>query len=163
MNIRRALVRDAQALISLERALAEAKLGMVTAPHQVRTLEKEQERLEQLPEGSLCIVGDIDGRIAGVADLKNLTPVRCNHVGVLSVGVHPDFQRRGVGRALMEHLIAHARERGLVRLELYVRSDNDRAQSLYRSLGFAHEGTRVKFVRLDDGTYIDDFIFSMFL
>jgi putative acetyltransferase len=163
INVRQANVDDAEALLVLERALAEAKSGMVTAPDQVRTIEKERERLAPPTDASLAIVAEIDGRIAGNAGLKQLAPMRCKHVGVLFVGVHPDFQRRGVGRALMQHLIAHAKAQGLVRLELYVRSDNHKAQALYESLGFSHEGTRVKFVLLDDGSYIDDFIYALFL
>jgi len=63
----------------------------------------------------------------------------------------------------MRHLIDHARTQRLVRLELYVRADNTRAHALYLSLGFTHEGTRARLIRLDDGTYVDDFTFSMFL
>jgi len=171
MQIRRTAVGDAERLTVLERALAHAKIGMVISPDQVRTIDRERALIrETLDEdgSTLGIVAELGDRIVGTALLKQLGPSRCRHVAVLSVGVHPDFQRRGIGRALMEHLIAHARASGLVRLELYVRSDNDRAQTLYRSLGFAHEGTRARFVRLDDGTarlpeYADDFIFSMFL
>ena len=51
---------------------------------------------------------------------------------------------------------------GLKRLELNVRSDNQAAQALYRGLGFHHEGTRSKFIRLDDGTLIDDWVMALF-
>lgn len=46
--------------------------------------------------------------------------------------------------------------RGLHRLELYVRSDNERALGLYLSLGFETESVRRDFVRLDDGSFLDD-------
>jgi len=52
---------------------------------------------------------------------------------------------------------------GISRLELYVRADNVAAQALYRGLGFVHEATRARFIRLDDGTFIDDFVYRRFL
>jgi putative acetyltransferase len=108
------------------------------------------------------VVAEVDGVIVGDAELKQLAPKRCAHVGVLFVGVHPDFHRRGIGRALMQYLIDHGREQGLKRLELNVRSDNHAAIALYRAVGFRHEGTRERFIALDDGTLIDDWTMAMF-
>jgi ribosomal protein S18 acetylase RimI-like enzyme len=109
------------------------------------------------------LVAESDGVIVGSGDLRQLSPARCAHVGVLAVGVHPEHQRRGIGRALVSALIEHARAAGLLRLELYVRADNPRAIALYRSLGFEHEGTRARFVRLPDGTFVDDWIMARFI
>jgi putative acetyltransferase len=164
--IRKAAVADAEQMISLDRALAENGRGMVLDPDQINTLEEERARIgvTLATEGATCgIVAEIDGRIVGSAFLKQLGPARCRHVGLLSVGVHPDHQRTGVGRALMTHLVDHARACGLERLELYVRGDNAPAQALYVSLGFKQEGTRARFIKLADGAYVDDFIFCRFL
>ena len=43
----------------------------------------------------------------------------------------------GLGRVLMLQLIAEARQRGAREVFLEVRADNQDAQALYRSLGFA--------------------------
>jgi putative acetyltransferase len=167
--IRANTVADAEQMIELDRVLAEAGRGMVLVPSQVATLEEERRRLEEQRRAivngdvTLGIVAEIDGRIVGSASLKQLRPARCRHVGILAVGVHPDFQRQGIGRALMKHLIEHARTCKLERLELYVRGDNAPAQALYVSLGFVQEGTRARFIKLEDGTYVDDFIFCRFL
>ena len=104
-----------------------------------------------------------DRTVVGSAELQQLFPLRCSHVGVLSLGVHPDFQQRGIGRELLRAIIEHARESGLVRLELYVRQDNLPARKLYEDLGFQHEGTRARFVRLADGSMVDDWIMVRFL
>lgn len=171
-KIRWTSVADAQQVIDLDRTLAVAGRGMVLTPEQMRTLDEEQQRIDDIyramsaGDATLSIVAEVtepSPRIVGSADLRQLGPARCHHVGSLSVGVHPEFQRRGIGRALMLHLIGHATSFGLLRLELYVRSDNREAQALYRSLGFTHEGTRARFIRLDDGTFIDDLIFARFL
>ncbi len=51
--------------------------------------------------------------------------------------VTAEYRNRGVGRALMNHLIELSRERGYCKLTLEVRCDNPSAQQLYRSTGFA--------------------------
>lgn len=168
-RIRTARLADAEGLVALDRVLASAGAGMVIAPEQVRTVDAERARLDELERGaeagqaSCAIVAELEGRIVGSADLRQLSPARCRHVAVVSVGVHPDVQRRGLGRALMQHLLDHARRRGLHRIELYVRADNTKAHALYESLGFRHESTRRDFVRNDDGTFLDDRIYALFL
>jgi GNAT superfamily N-acetyltransferase len=52
---------------------------------------------------------------------------------VQSVYVHPSARRRGVARAIMEHLLRYAREATLVSLTLHPSSD---ARHLYTALGF---------------------------
>lgn len=140
---------------------------MIIAEDQVRSVDEERTRLDRLgPTGlTRVFVAELIGAmaVAASAELRQLAPQRCRHVGVLSLGVHPGAQRRGLGRALLEHVIATARSIGLVRLELYVRDDNHRAKALYESVGFARESARARFVRLEDGRHIDDLIMAMFL
>ncbi len=89
------------------------------------------------------------------------------HVGVLGIGVHPAAQGLGVGRQLMEHLLAWVRAhrdpggQRVLRVELQVRADNPRAIALYRSLGFEHEGTRRAFIHADDGRLVDDLLMGL--
>jgi ribosomal protein S18 acetylase RimI-like enzyme len=162
-RIRPATVTDAAALAALQRAQIVAGAGMVQSVEQSPTKEEVVARFASYQGATLRVVAEVDGSIVGDAELKQLAPKRCAHVGVLYVGVHPNFHRRGIGRALMQHLIDHARSRGLTRLELNVRSDNEPAKGLYRALGFHHEGTRERFIALDDGTVIDDWTMALFL
>jgi N6-L-threonylcarbamoyladenine synthase len=55
---------------------------------------------------------------------------------VQTIAVEPGFRGRGLGRKLMNRLIAEARRLGASDLFLEVRADNPVAQSLYESLGF---------------------------
>ncbi len=170
-TLRPASVSDAASSIELDHALIADGRGLVITEDQVRTLDQESRRIDQMyaawsaGDASMIAVAEIQGSsgIVGSAALQQLGPSRCRHVGVVSLGVHPQAQRLGIGRALMTYLVDRARAFDLVRLELCVRADNDRAQALYRSLGFRHEGTRERFVRLEDGAYVDDLIFALFL
>jgi ribosomal protein S18 acetylase RimI-like enzyme len=60
-----------------------------------------------------------------------------NAAEVKRMFVDPDWRGHGVGRALMETVIAGARARGYRTLRLGTLHDMDAAQGLYRSLGFS--------------------------
>lgn len=61
---------------------------------------------------------------------------------IVTLAVHPDFRRHGVGRRLMEALLAEARQRRVERVTLEVRVHNTAAQHLYHDLGFVIIGYR---------------------
>jgi [ribosomal protein S18]-alanine N-acetyltransferase len=61
---------------------------------------------------------------------------------LLDVAVAPEARRRGVGRKLVEHVLAHARATGMRMVLLEVRVSNDIAVALYRSAGFVESGVR---------------------
>jgi ribosomal protein S18 acetylase RimI-like enzyme len=50
--------------------------------------------------------------------------------------VHPDQRRRGIASDLLKFVVAQARAEGLVRLTLLTDMQNERAQALYRRVGF---------------------------
>lgn len=169
VRLRTASLDDAAGIVALDLVLAERGDGMVLTPDQVRTADAERARLAasmspSTPASTFVVAERLDdGKIVGTAGLGQLSPTRCRHVGILGLGIHPEVQRMGLGRALMQALLEHGRAHGLRRLELYVRADNPGAIALYRSLGFQREGTRTSFVRLDDGTFVDDHVFALHL
>jgi ribosomal-protein-alanine N-acetyltransferase len=61
---------------------------------------------------------------------------------ILNVCVHPDFQRRGIGRRMLRRLIALARRQDADSAFLEVRESNAGAIALYRSEGFDEIGMR---------------------
>ena len=61
---------------------------------------------------------------------------------LLLIGVSPDWQGVGVGAQLLKELINRSREQGRKLIYLEVRSGNERAIRLYRSLGFLDIGVR---------------------
>ena len=73
--------------------------------------------------------------VVGIGALRALP----DNTGELkSMRTHPDHLRRGVASALLDHLLAEARTRGLTRLSLETGTGPafDPALSLYRSRGF---------------------------
>lgn len=61
---------------------------------------------------------------------------------ILTVGVVPAARRRGIARRLLDGLLAEACQRSAAEAFLEVRVDNDAAQALYASAGFAEVGLR---------------------
>ncbi len=87
------------------------------------------------------LVAEVDGHAVGhLGILTNRAPRR-KHVASFGIGVHPDFQGRGVGTALLTEMVNLADNwLNLLRVELSVASDNARAIGLYEKFGFVVEG-----------------------
>ena len=64
---------------------------------------------------------------------------------ILNLAVHPDHRRAGLGRMILNRLLAEAISRKLGQVSLEVRVSNIAALSLYRSFGFSVEGRRPHF------------------
>ena len=58
-------------------------------------------------------------------------------INVHDLAVHPDYQGQGIGKSLLEKVIAYAKTNQQCALTLEVRKDNVNALKLYRRLGFA--------------------------
>ncbi|MBC7605107.1 MAG: GNAT family N-acetyltransferase [Ramlibacter sp.] len=112
--------------------------------------------LEKIEPHSCRLVAVAGDQIVGNAGLHlTQTSLRRSHVRYLGIGVHPAWQGRGIGRQLIERLIDWADNwTHVLRIELHVHADNERARSLYESLGFVEEG-RHKAYALKAGRYVD--------
>lgn len=85
------------------------------------------------------------GRVAGMANAL-ITVSTAEGAPVLlleDVIVSADYRGRGLGRRLIEHVLAWAREEGMARVTLLTDADNDRAQATYGRLGFSPSAMRV--------------------
>lgn len=81
----------------------------------------------------------LDATLAGVGALKTLTP---EHGELKSMHVAEAARGRGVGSALLQHLLAQARQQGLQRVSLETGSWPyfEPARTLYRRHGFTDTG-----------------------
>ncbi len=94
--------------------------------------------LEQQPASRHYLVAEDDGRIAGYAGLLG-----AGWQGdVLTLAVAADRWGHGIGSALLEALLAEAVRRGCTEVFLEVRTDNSRAQRLYKRYRFVEVGIR---------------------
>ncbi len=96
------------------------------------------DELAEVPASRHYLVAEVDGLIAGYAGLLEAG----GQGDVLTLAVAADHWSRGIGTALLRALLAEAARRGCGEVFLEVRTDNDRAQRLYRAFGFAEIGIR---------------------
>jgi ribosomal-protein-alanine N-acetyltransferase len=85
------------------------------------------------------VATDQDGSALGYAGLAVAPP---DEAWVQNIAVRRDAQRRGIGRLLLEALLAEAGRRGVRSTLLEVAADNAPAQRLYATYGFEPIGVR---------------------
>lgn len=73
-----------------------------------------------------------------------------DEVHLLAIATHPDVRRRGIGRALLDHLLALARERDSLLVTLEVRKSNLPAIGMYERAGFQTVGVRPRYYAEDN-------------
>lgn len=84
------------------------------------------------------VVALAGGRVVGYAGMWVLV----DEAHLTNIAVHPEWRGLGLGRALMEEMLARARSFGVRAMTLEVRPSNLPAVRLYASLGFVERGRR---------------------
>jgi ribosomal-protein-alanine acetyltransferase len=120
----------------LEAVLAIEKSWPTTAGWTRAQFESELENPR-----SRFVVAEEEGRLAGYAVFWSVPP----EAQILDIAVAPDSARRGLGRFLLDVILAHARRLGLKKATLEVRAGNEAALALYRAAGFSVVGRRPRF------------------
>ncbi len=64
---------------------------------------------------------------------------------IATIAVHPDYRGLGIGRRLMDVIIANAHQEKMLSATLEVRAGNRAAQDLYTSYGFVEVGRRPRY------------------
>jgi ribosomal protein S18 acetylase RimI-like enzyme len=95
--------------------------------------------------------GAFDGdTLAGIVGLERSRRAKARHkAAVVGMYVAPAQSGHGLGRALLDALLAQARAEGLQSLVLTVTEGNSRAQRLYESVGFRAFGTEPHAIVVD--------------
>jgi ribosomal protein S18 acetylase RimI-like enzyme len=67
---------------------------------------------------------------------------------VMTIGVLPTYQRRGLGRFLLDHAISEAqKQQGVVEIYLHVHEENTAAQAFYERAGFQRKETETGYYK----------------
>ena len=88
---------------------------------------------------------ELDNELAGYV-VFTLRGSPCS-VYVDSIAVKPEHRRQGLGRRMMDKVVAAARRHGAERVHLHVRTSNRCALEFYRSLGFGETDTAEDYYR----------------
>ncbi|MGZ9100323.1 MAG: N-acetyltransferase family protein [Brevundimonas sp.] len=141
-TLRDAVDGDLPAIAALYRR--EVAGGTATFETTAPTTAEMAQRLAAVRRHALpWLVAGIDGRFAGYAYASPFRPRPAYRYGVeVSIYVETGARGRGVGRALLEGLIARTRDRGLRHVIGAISDSETSAASiaLHRSLGFRNAG-----------------------
>jgi len=84
-----------------------------------------------------ALVAEVDGRVAGIAEIHPNQPGRGAHIANAGFMVDPAVRGRGLGRALGEAALARAKADGFAAMQFNaVVATNTAAVELWHSLGF---------------------------
>jgi [ribosomal protein S18]-alanine N-acetyltransferase len=131
ITIRIAEAHDAQAIAMMSRDFIEAGLGWkYDAARVLRTIRDRD---------TLVVVACADSK--GSSARGALTGFAIMEVGderahLVLLAVRPSQRRLGVGRRLLEWLLASAHTAGMASVHLELRATNDAARRFYRAMGF---------------------------
>ena len=80
-----------------------------------------------------------NGEYAGLANCYiNFSTFKAKqYINIHDFTVSSLFRKKGIGKKLMEAVVAYAETKGFSKVNLEVRHDNSAAQALYKSTGFA--------------------------
>ena len=85
---------------------------------------------------SIYLVADDEGEIVGCLNLNSFSKERLKHNAELGISVKKDYWHKGIGSMLIKEAIEFAKKINIDSIYLTVRSDNERAKSLYTKFGF---------------------------
>lgn len=127
---------DAAAIVELIDGYARGAGGQSRA----LTAEARDRMIPGLEEhpAALVLLGCMGEERAGVAVCFWGFSTFTGHpfVNIHDLAVAPEYQRRGVGRAIISEVFEQARTRGSSKVTLEVHDSNEGAKSLYSSMGF---------------------------
>jgi GNAT superfamily N-acetyltransferase len=145
-RVRPVHIEDAEALHRLYCELADGRMDALPAG-----IDLTREILTDIvgqPARQLLVAEVDGGRVVGTVDVVVVTNL--THRGrpwaiVENVVVSEGHRRRGIGRALMQAAIGHARSMGCYKVQLLSAKHRDEAHQFYGSLGLVAvaEGFRI--------------------
>lgn len=158
IQVRRAEPDDCAAIHDIY-SCPKAFAGTLQLPYP--SLAEWRKRLTEPGEGTYHLVAVVEERVVGALGLHAFSSrPRQRHVGAIGMGVHDDWQGRGIGTALMRAAVDLADNwLNLSRLQLEVYTDNAPAIRLYERFGFEREGT-LRQLAFRDGRYVDAYVMA---
>ena len=131
MHIRSACVADWAALRAVTQRAYEGYVALIG-----RRPAPMDEDYEAVIARAIVSVAEQDGVVVGLI----VVSAQADHLLIENVAVEPGHQHIGIGRALLGHAEALARERGVRELRLYTNAAMERNLRLYPRLGYAETG-----------------------
>ena len=136
VSIRPATPDDAAAICTIYNQGIEDRIA--TLETELRTPDERRQWMGARGPRHPVVVATTDGQVVGWGSLNafNTRPAY-DHVVDLSVYVERAWRGRGVGKALLQHVLGLARQIGYHKMVLATFPYNDAGLALYRRMGFS--------------------------
>lgn len=118
-------------------------------------VDEVRKQLTGLPRGHHLLVAETEGQVVGFARLSQFGGRRAHAGSISAIAVHPAWQGRGIGTALLGALLNLAdRWLGLRRLELQAPATSPAALALFGHAGFTTEAI-LRAALIEKGRFVD--------
>lgn len=114
-------------------------------------IEETRRKLTQLRKSgrNKILVAEADGTVAGYIHACDYDVIYAPHMkNIMGIAVSEKFQRRGIGRALLEGIEKWAEETGACGIRLVSGAARTGAHAFYRSCGYHGEKQQINFKKL---------------
>jgi L-amino acid N-acyltransferase YncA len=161
IEIRAAREDDAAAIGAIYNQGIEERVA--TLETELRTAEERRQWMAARGPRHPVVVAEQAGSVVGWASLNAFNPRRAyDHVVDLSVYVERGWRGKGVGRALIDHLVAAARQLAYHKMVLAAFPTNVQGMALYERVGFRTVGIYREQGMLD-GKWVDVIVMEKLL
>ena len=139
----------------MKRTAAETEFLTRYPEECIYTEEGEAEYLQNMldSEDNLMIVAVVNGKIAGNCQIVFNSRIKTAHRATVMIALLEEYCSLRLGTAMFDELIAAARRRKILQLELEVLEGNTRAIGLYRKMGFEPVAALPNAFRMRDGSF----------
>lgn len=160
--MRNACEDDAWELIEYLKTTAGETDFLLSNPEEIKlTVEQETAFIKRIKDSKkdLMVLAKVDGELAGTCSAFAVgNRERYGHRCSIAIALYQKYWGAGIGRILLNAVLEAAKECGYEQAELEVVTANERAVSLYKSLGFEICGTKKHGMKYKDGSYGDEFL-----
>lgn len=161
-HIRSPREADVQGIMEYLKTTAGETAFLLRYPDEWELLTEEAEKslIDRMnsSETEVMLVCLVDGKIAGNSTLSWRPLRKLRHRASIGVALTKEFWGLGIGTRLLSELIRIAEEHeNLLQIELEFVEGNSRARALYEKMGFRITGVRPNAIRLENGTFLNEY------
>jgi phosphinothricin acetyltransferase len=161
LTVRPATPADAEAVCLIYNQGIEDRVA--TLETELRTPEERRRWMAARGPRHPVVVATTDGAVVGWGSLNAFNPRPAyDNVADLSVYVERAWRGRGVGKALLQHVLGLARQLAYHKIVLATFPWNDAGLALYRRMGFSPVGVYHEQGKLD-GRWVDVLVMEQLL
>jgi len=154
VTVSRLVADEWQAYRAIRLAMLQESPSAFGSTHDEAASFDEQLWKQRLTD-SVVLVAQVGRATAGSVMFSERGVTDPGDCSLFGMWVDPGFRRMGVGRALVDAVVAQARTAGRRRVVLHVVGDNNAARALYEREGFVATGHSVPYPHDDQLTEIE--------